>query len=219
MKSAFLLFYTIITLSSINVFAQKTLLFIGDSFTAGDGVEKNKTFPSLVGQQMTDANAINQGRSGWPTSAYLRRWGEVTESLPESAEVIFIQLGANDLRVDGHSQETIEQCAQNMEVIVGRIQELLPQAKIVLMSSVKIDENQLIDKIREAGFGKHSNKYLRQIGKSYKKLAKIKGFDYIDLIAKLPKRNTHDGAHLNEAAHEIVAAVILKYLKNNGFSQ
>ena len=219
MKSVMPLSYIFIILFSLNGFAQKNLLFIGDSFTAGDGVEENKIFPSLVGQELTGINAINQGRSGWPTSAYLRRWDEVAESLPESAEVVFVQLGANDLRVDGHSQETIEQCAQNMEVIVGRIQTLLPKAKIVLMSSVKIEEAQLTDKIREAGFGKHSNRYLRHIGKSYKKLAKAKDFDYIDLIAKLPKHNTHDGAHLNEAAHEIVAAVILRYLENAGFSQ
>lgn len=189
------------------------ILFVGDSFTAGKGIEKTNTFVYLVGEKLNNTETINQGRSGWPTSAYLRRWEEVAESLPKSAARVFIQLGGNDLRVDGHSKETIAKCRKNMEEIVDRLQSVLPSTKIVLMSSVKVEDAKLTDKIREAGFGKYSNKYLKRIGKTYQQLAKEKGLGYLDLIAELPKENTYDGVHLNEVGHKVVARIILDYLK------
>lgn len=132
---------------------------------------------------------------------------------PESADRIFVQLGANDLRVEGHSKETIGQCRNNMEEITSRLQMIFPDSEIVLMSSVRIDEDRLIDSIRNAGFGEHSNPFLKDIGKAYQQLAQKRGYGYLDLIAHLPKDNTHDGAHLSEEGHRIVSNAILSYLE------
>lgn len=219
MKIGFLFLGLMLSVSMNCLVAQdkSTIVFMGDSFTDGDGVEKSKTFASLVGEALKNVNTVNQGRSGWPTTAYLRRRDEVSKSLPVSADMFFIQLGANDLRVDGHSTETILQCKQNMQEIVARLKVQFPNAKIVLMSSVKIDETKLTKPIREAGFGKHSNKLLRQIGKEYKALAQQHGYGYIDLISKLPRHNNHDGAHLTEEGHKIVSNVIVKYLHKKGY--
>ena len=99
-----------------------------------------------------------------------------------------------------------------MEEITVRLQTVFPDATIVLMSSVRIDEDRLIDAIRDAGFGEHSNAFLKDIGKAYQQLAEEKGFGYFDLIAHLPKDNTHDGAHLSQEGHRIVAEALLNYL-------
>jgi|GEM_PF-3796842 len=209
-----LLFFSFL---NFNIQQEKSILFIGDSFTAGDGIDKEFKFTTLIDKKLSNAVSINQGRSGWATSSYLRRWEEVESAFPQKADVIFIQLGGNDLRVDGHSKSTILQCKKNMGEILERLEAHFPKSEIVLMSSVKIDENKLVPKIKEAGFGKHSNKYLRKIGKSYQQLAKENGYGYLDLIAKLPINNTHDGAHLNKEGHSIVAKSILGYLqKENG---
>lgn len=203
---------------NFNIQQEKTILFIGDSFTAGDGIREEHIFTSLIDKKLIKAVSINQGRSGWATSSFLRRWDEVQRDFPQKADIIFIQLGANDLRVDGHSKATILQCKKNMREILERVEAHFPKSKIVVMSSVKIDDNKLTPKVREAGFGRHSNKYLRKIGKSYQQIAKENGYGYLDLIAQLPANNTHDGAHLNEEGHKIVAYSILGYLqKENGF--
>ncbi len=215
MKTIHLWLWLSIALATLacNVHRNQTILFIGDSFTAGDGMAEKKTFVSLVGQQLANTTTINQGRSGWPTSAYLRRWDEVANRLPESADSIFIQLGANDLRVDGHSEKTIVTCKENMDVIVSRLLSRFPKSEIVLMSSVRIDEDRLIARIRDAGFGEHSNNYLKRIGDAYQQLADKRGLGYLDLIAHLPKDNTHDGAHLSESGHQVVSETIVSYLK------
>ncbi len=201
--------------AGLNGEQEKTILFLGDSLTNGDGVAKELAFPALVGNKIKGVNAINQGRSGWATSSYLRRWSEVEQELPKNADMIFIQLGANDLRIDGYSDKTVEQCMLNMEEILKRIEKIFPDAEIVLMSSTKIDYTQMNEDIQKANFGKHSNEYINNIGKKYKKLGKTKGYGFIDLHSKIPLHSTHDGAHMSEEGHKKMARVIINYLKNN----
>lgn len=193
--------------------AEKTALFLGDSLTDGDGVQKQYCFPALVGQEVAGMSTINQGRSGWATSSYLRRWDEVAKKLPEEVDIIFIQLGANDLRVDGHSDKVVQQCADNMREILHRLEERYPEAQFVLMSSTKIDYTHMNELIRNANFGKHTNKYINSIGKEYKKLAKEEGYGFIDLHHKIPLHSTHDGAHLTKEGHRKVADEIVKYIE------
>ncbi|WP_020533030.1 SGNH/GDSL hydrolase family protein [Flexithrix dorotheae] len=212
MKAVLLFFILIISFQFTK--SDKTALFLGDSLTAGDGVDKALTFSARVGQNFEGLNSINLGRSGWPTTAYLKRWDEVTQKFPKQADFIFMQLGANDLRVDGHSDEVVQQCAVNMKEILKRLEEIYPQAQIILMSSTKIDYTQMNEQIRNANFGAHTNEYINSIGKKYKKLAKSEDYGFIDLYQKVPIHSTHDGAHLTEEGHAKVADIIIKYLES-----
>ena len=131
---------------------RRTLLFLGDSLTAGDGVDAQRTFTALVERQLHGFRSINQGRSGWSTEAYVNRWEEVEDDFPSSADVVFVQLGADDLRIDGHNNESISTCINNMQVILSRIRKHFPNAEIVIMSGTKVDLTVMSQQIKEAGF-------------------------------------------------------------------
>ncbi len=195
--------------------SSRTILFLGDSLTEGDGVDGALTFTALVGENPKSFHSINQGRSGWSTEAYLRRWEEVEAAFPtERVDVILIQLGANDLRVFGHAEATALECKKNMEIIIARLRSAFPEAIICLMSSPKLDSNMLSDPIIEAGFGQHSNTYLGLIRDHYEKLAGEFEIKFLDLYNQLSvDGHTLDGAHLNEKGHRMAAVIILDYIE------
>ena len=209
------LFFSVMVLMVLNSCSEprKTLLFLGDSLTAGDGIDAHRTFPALVERQIHGFRSINQGRSGWSTEDYLRRWDEVEDDFPKTADVVFIQLGANDLRVQGHKNETITTCINNMQVILGRLVDRFPSAEIVLMSSTKVDLDLMNDKIKDTGFGGETNTYLSRIAEGYSIIAIENGYSFVDLHRMVPIRNTWDGAHLSENGHEIAAKTIIQFLR------
>jgi lysophospholipase L1-like esterase len=191
----------------------KVILFLGDSLTAGDGISEEKTFAYLVGSRFDDYKSINQGRSGWTTEAYLRRWEEVENDFPSKADIVFIQLGANDLRVQGHQESTVSTCIANMRNILSKIEAHFPDAEIVLMSSTKIDVAHMDSKIRDAGFSFETNDFLSRIAAGYAIIAANNQFNFVDLHRLIPLGNTLDGAHLNEVGHKLAADVITKFLR------
>ena len=192
---------------------RRTLLFLGDSLTAGDGVDAQRTFTALVERQLHGFRSINQGRSGWSTEAYVNRWEEVEDDFPSSADVVFVQLGADDLRIDGHSNETISTCINNMQVILSRIRKHFPNAEIVIMSGTKVDLTVMSQQIKEAGFNEQTNTYLSRIAEGYSVIATEYAYNFVDLHRLIPIRNTWDGVHLNENGHEIAAKIIIQFLR------
>jgi acyl-CoA thioesterase-1 len=192
---------------------RQTLLFLGDSTTAGDGVDAKNTFPALVGRQIKDIRTVNQGRSGWTTDTFLDQWDDVVEDFPSRADFVFIQLGANDLRVLGHEDSTISICIENMEEILRRLRKNYPNAEIVLMSSPKLDPAAMNEQIIQAGFGTKTNEYLSRIGEGYSMIAADNAYNFVDLHRLVPINNTYDGAHLDEGGHKIVANIIVRFLR------
>src|SRR5690606_22386551 len=78
--------------------SKKTILFFGNSLTAGYGVESEEAFPSLL-QKMLDSlgydyEVINAGVSGETTAAGLSRVDWVVEKQP--VNIFVLELGAND---------------------------------------------------------------------------------------------------------------------------
>lgn len=211
--SSWLLLFGLISFSVGCSDHHKTLLFLGDSMTAGDGVEEEYTFPTLIEQQMNGYRSINQARSGWSTSSYLKRWEEVEDDFPARADIIFIQLGTSDLQVSGHSDSTVINCLENMKVILTRINNRFPKAEIVLMSSTNIDDSAMNEVIKKAGFGEWTNLYLGRIAGGYSVIATDFGYSFIDIQRTVPIHTTYDGAHLDKNGHNIVAKVILSFLR------
>ncbi len=74
-----------------------TIVCLGDSLTAGKGLDESQAYPALV-QQLAQAESkswrvINAGISGDTTAAGLRR---IRWALKAKPDVVFIALGAND---------------------------------------------------------------------------------------------------------------------------
>lgn len=209
----FILLVLIIALSGCTE-QKRTILFLGDSLTAGDGVNRKHIFTSLVEKQLNGFQVINQGRPGWSTESYLNKWEEVVKEFPAQAEIVFIQLGSNDLRKHRHVDSTKTICMENMKEILRRTKNQFPGADIVLMSTTKLDPDKINERVREPGFGERANLYLSQIAEGFSMIAADSHNNFVDLNRLVPMGNTHDGAHLNENGHKIVADVILRFMRD-----
>ena len=77
--------------------AERVIVFLGDSLTAGFGVAREDAYPSLLQVQLTregyDYRVVNAGVSGDTTAGGLRRMDWVLRHAPE---VVIVALGAND---------------------------------------------------------------------------------------------------------------------------
>ncbi len=99
---------------------QRTILFFGNSLTAGYGVGAALAFPALI-QARLDAEAlpyraVNAGRSGDTTTRGLVRL-DATLAAHAKPDVFVLELGAND-GLRGHSPTTTE---ANLDAILHRV--------------------------------------------------------------------------------------------------
>lgn len=97
-----------------------TVLFLGDSLTAGFGVEAEQAFPTLVGERLAaeglPVRIINAGVNGDTTAGGLRRLDTL---LGESPDIVVVGLGAND----GLRHLPLDAVEENLRQIVRRSQE------------------------------------------------------------------------------------------------
>jgi acyl-CoA thioesterase I len=101
---------------------QRTILFFGNSLTAGYGVGPTLAFPALI-QARLEAEAfpyrvVNAGRSGDTTSGGLARL-DSTLAMHPRPEIFVLELGAND-GLRGHSPTTTE---ANLDAILHRVRQ------------------------------------------------------------------------------------------------
>jgi acyl-CoA thioesterase-1 len=90
-------------LAAVPVFAnpslstQVTVLVLGDSLTAGYGLEEDESFPTQLENRLQtagyDVNVINAGVSGDTTASGLAR---VEWALADRPEIVIVELGGND---------------------------------------------------------------------------------------------------------------------------
>jgi lysophospholipase L1-like esterase len=103
----------------------KTLLFFGDSLTAGLGLEDPsvQAFPALIQKKITAAGlpwrVVNAGLSGETSAGGLRR---VDWILRQRVEVFVLELGGND-GLRGLAPETTR---ANLQAIIDRVREKSP---------------------------------------------------------------------------------------------
>jgi len=106
-----------------------TVMFFGDSITAGLGVDPDEAFPALIGRRLADeglpVRVVNAGLSGETTAAGVRRIGWV---LDEGVDVFVLELGGNDaLRgVDLRSTRA------NLQAIIDTVRARNPATEIVV---------------------------------------------------------------------------------------
>src|SRR5688500_12081132 len=76
---------------------KKTILFLGDSLTAGLGVQPAEAFPALIAEKLRAAvlpfEVENAGLSGDTSAGGLRR---IDWLLQRPVDILFLELGAND---------------------------------------------------------------------------------------------------------------------------
>jgi acyl-CoA thioesterase-1 len=107
----------------------KTVVFLGDSLTAGLGVQPSEAFPALVGEKIRAAGlpfeVENAGLSGDTSAGGLRR---IDWLLQRRIDVLVLELGAND----GLRGLDLKSMKANLQTIIDKIKAKNPQVKIVL---------------------------------------------------------------------------------------
>jgi len=207
-----LFFFSLIAIFAGCSDQKKKLLFISDAISTGDAVDPEFTYSALIEERLPGFRSTIQERPGWTTSAYLEKWDEIEREFPSRADLVFIQLGIEDLRINGHHESTITICIENINEIMKRVKHHFPKADIVLMSGTKIDCSVTDNSLEAADFGEWTNEYLSRIGEGYSMLAVENNYNFVDLHRLVPLKSTYDGVHLDKNGHNIVANVIIRFL-------
>ncbi|MDP9003300.1 MAG: arylesterase [Verrucomicrobiota bacterium] len=109
--------------------AKKTLVFLGDSLTAGLGVQRNEAFPALIAEKIRAAGLPfeieNAGLSGDTSAGALRR---IDWLLQRPVDLLVIELGGND----GLRGLPIKELKANLQAIIDKARAKNPAMKIVI---------------------------------------------------------------------------------------
>jgi acyl-CoA thioesterase-1 len=179
-----------------------TLLFFGDSLTAGYGLSDpgSQSYPAQV-QRKIDADqlpwrVVNAGLSGETSAGGLRRIDWVLNQKPD---VVVLELGAND-GLRGTSPDVTQ---ANLQGIIDRVRKRYPEVRIVL-AGMRMPPN----------MGQDYTEAFRAI---YPALASKNGITMIpfllDGVGAVPELNQGDGMHPTAAGAIIVADGVWKVIR------
>ena len=109
--------------------ANETILFLGDSLTAGYGLDEARAFPALVQAKIDSLGwafeVINGGLSGETSAGGLRR---VAWLLRRKIDILVLALGGND----GLRGIPVAEMQQNLQGIIDRARATYPDIQIIL---------------------------------------------------------------------------------------
>jgi acyl-CoA thioesterase-1 len=197
------MFLRFVSISIIALLLQpqaKTILFFGDSLTAGYGLSPDIAFPALVEKEFSKekkhVKVINAGLSGETTAGGLSRIDWV---LRQPIDVFVLELGAND----GLRGLPIEQTKKNLQSIIDRVKIKYPKAKIVL-AGMMVPPN----------MGKSYSDEFKKIYPSMANTNKASLIPFLlEGVAGNEKLNQADGIHPNAEGHRIVAKNLVTFLR------
>ena len=107
----------------------KTVVFLGDSLTAGLGVQSTEAFPALIADKVRAAGlpfqVENAGVSGDTTAGGRRR---IDWLLQRPIDVLLIELGAND----GLRGLPLASMKENLQAIIDKTKAKNPNVKVII---------------------------------------------------------------------------------------
>ena len=178
----------------------KVILCLGDSLTAGYGLDKSQAYPALLQEKIARAGwnfqVINAGLSGETTAGGLRR---LDWFLKRKIDVLILALGGNDA-LRGIALDSTE---KNLDEIMTRTQTRYPGVKVVL-SGMLIPPNWGTD---------YPNKFraiFPELAKKHK--AQLIPF-LLEGVGGKEQLNFPDGIHPTAEGHQIVAENVWKVLR------
>lgn len=181
----------------------KTVLFFGDSLTAGYGLDDPATdsYPSIIQQKINSEKlpytVINAGNSG-ETSAGGRT--RIDWVLKQKIDVFVLELGAND----GLRGMPVSETTRNLQFIIDKVKAKYPEAKLV-MAGMQVPPSMGAD-------------YANRFKAVFTKLADKNKMTLIPFLLEdvggIAKLNQDDGIHPNPDGAKIVADNVWNVLKN-----
>jgi acyl-CoA thioesterase-1 len=173
--------------------SQPRVVFLGDSLTAGYGLAKEESVPSLIQARLKAEGypyeVVNAGVSGDTSAGGLSR---LDWSLDGDVRVLVIELGAND----GLRGLPVANMKQNLTEVITRAQS---RGISVVLTGMEAPPN----------FGAAYTAEFRQV---YRDLAKLPGVTFmpffLDGVAGIPHLNIADGMHPNAEGARIIERAV-----------
>jgi acyl-CoA thioesterase-1 len=181
--------------------AEHTIIFFGDSLTAGFGLADpgSQSYPAQI-QRKIDAghlpwHVVNAGLSGETSAGGLRRIDWVLNQKPD---VFVLALGAND----GLRGTATGVTQANLQAIIDRVHSRYPDTRIVL-AGMRMPPSMGQD-------------YTESFGAIFPALAKSNKIALVpfllDGVAERPELNQGDGIHPNASGAALVAEGVWKVI-------
>ncbi len=185
------------TTEKANVSVLKKILIIGDSITAGYGVSKDQSYPTVLENMFKDKNIdikiINAGTSGSTSSSALSRLSWHLKSKPE---YLILALGAND-GLRGIDPEITK--SNFLKVIDKASQNNIK----VILAGMKMPLN----------YGVKYRKRFEEIFTEVANEAKIPLIPFLlEEVGGEKEMNLPDGIHPNEKGHIKIASTVFNFL-------
>jgi len=180
---------------------KETILFFGNSITAGFGLDEDEAFPGLIQKRIDSLGlayeVINGGLSGETTASGRTR---IDWFLEEKPSIFVLELGGND----GLRGIPLHETKANLKAIIEKVASQYPDTKIVL-AGMELPPNMGDD-------------YTRAFRELYKSIAsENKALIFIpfllDGVGGNPELNLPDGIHPTAEGHQIIAETLWPYLE------
>jgi len=178
----------------------KTIIFYGDSLTAGYGIGTELAFPKLIESQLVkdgfDVEIINAGLSGETSAGGLTR---IDWILNRSFDVFVLELGAND----GLRGLPVSETTKNLQAIIDKVKAKYPDTQIII-AGMMVPPNMGPD-------------YGQEFEKLFPLLAAKNNLILIPFLLKDVAGNVElnqpDGIHPNSQGHKLIADNLYPYFK------
>lgn len=175
------------------------IVFLGDSLTAGYGLDPEQAYPKLVETALrekgSEVTVVNAGVSGDTTAGGLRRLNWI---LRQPVDTLFIALGANDA-LRGQS---VEAAKDNLRDMIRTARKAYPEARIILAGM-----------LAPPNMGQAYEEAFAQI---YPELADSENVELLPFllegVAGEPSLNLADGTHPNAEGHRRIARQVIELL-------
>lgn len=179
---------------------EKTILFFGDSLTAGLGLDPNQAFPALIQGRLDSLGysyqVVNAGLSGETTASGRNRLDWV---LRQPVEIFILELGAND----GLRGIPLSETRKNLEEMILLVRNKYPGVTIVL-AGMQLPPN----------MGPEYTKEFRKIFPDLAEKHEVRLIPFLlDGVGGNPELNQEDGIHPTAEGHQIVARNVWQVLE------
>ena len=174
------------------------IVILGDSLTAGLGLDIDSAYPALVEQQLSDlgypTEILNAGQSGDTTAGGVRR---VDWLLKQKPDLLIVELGAND----GMRGIPLSEIEKNLNAIIDKSQE----------ANVSVF---LMDMYIPTNFGQEYTNGFHSIFATVAKEQEITLLPFLlEDVAGKATLNQADGIHPTAEGHTLMAKVVLEGIK------
>ncbi|MCZ6633095.1 MAG: arylesterase [bacterium] len=179
---------------------RRTILFLGDSLTAGYGLDKDRAFPALVQAKIDSLGwafqVVNAGLSGETSAGGLRR---IDWLLRRRVDVLILELGGND----GLRGISVSAMQENLQGMMDRVWKKYPDVRIIL-AGMEAPPN----------MGEAYTSAFRMVFSELRKKNKILLIPFLlEGVGGIPELNLADRIHPNVEGHRVVAENVWEVLK------